>query len=532
MKKPLRFAAYMRYSHEEQRGNTSLDTQLRVIQDKVASKGGVIVKIYTDEARSGRTMSRRDELSQMLADAEDRLFDAVIVYQWDRMSRRALDHRTIKTRMRGDLQIEVHSATEVSEHDGGGAFVAEGVSEIMSEAESRRIGARYRAAKMTMFKQGYYVSNHRPFGYDIRKNRDPKTDEQIGYAYLAINEAEAEGVRLAYDTYATGRYSINEVAKLLNKQGYRTTKGRLHSSDGMREILQNPLYIGKLTHREGSPDGSINYNIEPMLQDGVHEPIIDAELWEKVKDIRQSRAIKKRGEDNHNPYLLQGLVWCWQCYRKRKQVENPSPVYAKCQCRVQHNKNYHRLDYVCVAYKTGYQCTQGSVQTHFVDDQIIYVLKSLRIPADLRKRLVAGVALEMRDEQLEARLTQLRTVIENMDYRFDTGLITDRAEFTLKRAALQYEFDKLKPIVNTDALTSAADLIDNFGKHFDACAGDVAAQNRLISRLIQRIYIAGKKVEAIQFKTDIYAVLHYGGEELDFLYDEELLSTGKITSRD
>src|SRR5690349_8664805 len=99
-----------------------------------------------------------------------------------------------------------------------------------------------------------------------------------------------------------------------------------------------------------------------------------------------------------------------------------------------------------------------------------------------------------------------------MDFRFDYGMIVDRDEYLIKRAELQAEFEKLQPAANTDLLQGAADLIDNFKAHFEACGDDIDAQNRLVSQVVERVFVQGREVVAVMFKRDIHAVLHYGAD--------------------
>src|SRR5439155_1560923 len=54
----MRYAAYVRISSEEQVGNFSIDAQKRAIQEWVKGKEGTLVKVYIDEAQSGRTADR------------------------------------------------------------------------------------------------------------------------------------------------------------------------------------------------------------------------------------------------------------------------------------------------------------------------------------------------------------------------------------------------------------------------------------------------------------------------------------------
>src|SRR5437762_143940 len=78
----MRYAAYIRISSEEQIGNFSVDAQRRAIQEWVKSQDGKLIKVYVDEAQSGRTMDR-PEFQAMRRDAKSKKFDAIVVHKFD-----------------------------------------------------------------------------------------------------------------------------------------------------------------------------------------------------------------------------------------------------------------------------------------------------------------------------------------------------------------------------------------------------------------------------------------------------------------
>src|SRR5687768_16201040 len=76
--------------------------------------------------------------------------------------------------------------------------------------------------------------------------RQPALGYELAERCLSIVEEEAAGVILAFNMYSSGNYSYTDVGNMLNEQGYRTKTGRNFSKDNVREMLRNPLYIGKV----------------------------------------------------------------------------------------------------------------------------------------------------------------------------------------------------------------------------------------------------------------------------------------------
>lgn len=72
------------------------------------------------------------------------------------------------------------------------------------------------------------------FGYDLN-------DKKL----LVINQDEAEVVKLIFTKYADGK-GLRAIANYLNKTGYKTKRNRHFSINGIAQILDNPIYIGKI----------------------------------------------------------------------------------------------------------------------------------------------------------------------------------------------------------------------------------------------------------------------------------------------
>ena len=94
---------------------------------------------------------------------------------------------------------------------------------------------------------------------------------------LTINEKEAEAVRFIFNEYVNGK-GYKAITNQLNKLSYKTKKGNDFSVGSIREILTNPVYIGKVRYnvrQNWSEKRRRNINANPIITDGIHEPIID-----------------------------------------------------------------------------------------------------------------------------------------------------------------------------------------------------------------------------------------------------------------
>lgn len=193
--------------------------------------------IIFDEAQSGRTADR-PEFINMRRDGKKKKFDAVVVHKFDRFSRNRTDALAIKSLLRHDYGIKAFSVTEPSEDSDGpiGALI-EGIMESIADWYSRNLAQETVKGKRERALQGFH-NNQAPFGMD--KSKD---------GVLIPNDHEVKGLLLAFELYASSKYSDNDVARELNEHGYRTKAGKLFSTDMVRDMLQNRTYFGYVKYQ-------------------------------------------------------------------------------------------------------------------------------------------------------------------------------------------------------------------------------------------------------------------------------------------
>ncbi len=115
-----------------------------------------------------------------------------------------------------------------------------------------------------------------------------------------MNELEAQQVRLIYEKYLELR-SLNLVCEYLNAHGQKPKRwgnaagvergSAVHSVQSVSTILANPIYIGKVRHKD-------------QLHEGEHAAIIDAQLWEQVQELTASQRVKRAAARNQRHEIL------------------------------------------------------------------------------------------------------------------------------------------------------------------------------------------------------------------------------------
>ncbi len=105
---------------------------------------------------------------------------------------------------------------------------------------------------------------------------------------LVINKSEAETVREIFRRYLE-LGSVRLLMEDLNRRGIRSKvrvakKGKRSGGNSffrgaLYSLLSNPIYIGEIRHKG-------------VHHPGLHEPIVDRELWEKTQQLLRSQAVR------------------------------------------------------------------------------------------------------------------------------------------------------------------------------------------------------------------------------------------------
>lgn len=496
----MRYAAYVRISSEEQIGNYSIDAQKRAIESWVVTNGGILSQMYVDEGHSGRTKDR-PAFKQMRQDARKRKFDAVIVHKFDRFARNRTDALAIKSLLRHDYGIKVFSVSEPSEDSDGpmGALI-EGIMESVADWYSQNLAAETAKGKKERSHQGKH-NNRAPFG--MKKNEDK---------VLVPDENELPGLQMAFEQYATGNYSDNMIAEMLNKAGYRSKTGRPFSKETVRDILQNRTYLGKTKYQKYKrrANGSRSFDEPVEWFEGQHEAVIDEELFEKCQQVRANRRTHRKATPKLNPYLLRNLIYCYDCCSDTPEG-NTFRNYGKLRPQAQSKGKRYRY-YRCRSKELGYQCNQKAMRAEELEQQVVSILMQLKPPKEWRKGITKSIGELIGEKNLEERIEEIKDIINRMDMRWDNGLFLDEADYMKKRIELQLELEQLNPVTDND-LEQAADLLLNFKYHWERLEGDNEGQHELVKLIVERIYVSDKEVKAITLRSNYHLVLGHKTNE-------------------
>lgn len=286
------YSLYLRKSRadleaEERGEGETLARHEKMLIELARRYGFSIGKIYR-EIVSGESIEARPVVQELLKDVESGRWKGVLVVEVERLARGdTMDQgRVAKSFKFSNTKI----ITPIKIYDPNDEFDEEyfEFGLFMSRREYKTINRRLQRGRVSSVKEGKYVGSVAPFGYDRVKLVKDK-----GYT-LAKND-EAPVVEKMFQLYAYNEIAINEVARRFNLAGYKPRKAKEWTISAVKDILSNPIYIGKIRwdsrktvkeYKNGKIVNTRPRNENYTLCDGLHEPIIDMETWNIVQEKR------------------------------------------------------------------------------------------------------------------------------------------------------------------------------------------------------------------------------------------------------
>ncbi len=308
-----RAVIYARFSTELQR-DRSIEDQIALCRQHAHGQGLAVVATYEDRARSGASMFGRDGLERLLADAERRAFDVVVVEALDRLSRDMADLAGIHRRL-SFLGIELRAV-----HDGVADTVTIGLRGLVGQLFREDGAKKVRRGMAGVVRDGRHAGG-RSYGYRPTPGEPGR---------LQIVDDEAAIVRRIFEEYAAGK-SPRDIAGDLNRDRVAPPRGRAWNAstiNGNAErgsgILQNSIYAGEIVWNRvrmvkdpstGKRVSRPNPEADWLRSEAPELAIVDSATYlaAKARKAGSRSPAGARGPRRYQRSVLSGLLKCGVC---------------------------------------------------------------------------------------------------------------------------------------------------------------------------------------------------------------------------
>lgn len=261
-------------SKEQQQEGFSLDAQLKLLNDYARNNNIQILNTYMD-VETAKCAGRTDfghlvqflKSQQVLPSGSHRC-QTVLVEKTDRFYRNMVDLVTIR-----DLGVSVHLVKEgavISPTSRSDEKFIHGLNVLMAERFVNNLSEETQKGMREKARQGIWPSAA-PIGYCNVLGPNSKR--------IIIKDPEqAPLVKRLFEVYATGLYSTKDLAKEAARIGLAHRKsGNKLTKSAVHDLLNTPIYYG-------------DFYWKGVLYNGIHEPIISKELFDRVQQALNRRS--------------------------------------------------------------------------------------------------------------------------------------------------------------------------------------------------------------------------------------------------
>jgi site-specific DNA recombinase len=288
----MKVAAYIRVSTQMQvEDGYSLSAQRERLKAFAFSQNWEIVQFYVDEGLSAKDMER-PELQRMLKGIREGIFDVVLVYKLDRLTRSVIDLDKLLTEF-SKHDVMFKSSTEVYDTTTATGRLFIRLVASMAQWERENLGERVRFGMQEKAREGKWTVSTPPLGYDSKESE------------LIVNPSEAAIVKEIFSLYLSGM-GMHKIARNLNERGLYTKKRKPWAQSTIQYILTNPIYHGTTRY-------NYRLNKENYFEvDGVVPVIISDEEYQLTQQMIQNRRTVHPRQAT-SKYLFSKVLKCARC---------------------------------------------------------------------------------------------------------------------------------------------------------------------------------------------------------------------------
>ncbi len=377
-------AMYLRLSQDDEKyemnnkveSNSISNQRLQISEFIHKNPDMALVCEYVDDGYSGINFER-PAFKKMMEAVISGSINCIVVKDLSRFGRDYIDSGRYLQRVFPSLGIRF-----IALNDNYDSFTASETEKnlvipfknFINDNYCRDTSAKVRSVCQVKRKQGQFIANYTPYGYEKDKEDKHKIviDKEVEYVVQKIFSMKLEG----YSSYSIAKYlNDNGVLSPMEhkkakgiryKTGFSTKGMTKWDTPAINRILINEVYIGTL--QQGKRE-KINYKLNKVIakdkRDWIeiednHEAIIDAYDFEIVqKLLKCDIKAKKCGEKAD---LFSGLLFCNDCHAQMtKKIDKRGKTPT--------------IYYICSTYNKGKPCKRHSIKKEELKAAVLQMIR-------------------------------------------------------------------------------------------------------------------------------------------------------------
>ena len=503
----------------------SIQTQKAILTQYCQEHHMEIVDCYCDDGWSGTNFDR-PAFQRMIGDIEAGRVNTVIVKDLSRFGREYAQMGLYIEHYFEEKGVRFLSLAENIDSSQGLNNLVLPFTNVINSLYARQASEKTKAAHRARAKNGMFLGSRAPYGYQ----KDPNDRH-----HLIVDPEAAEVVKEIFRMFADGigyvrMTKILRERNILNPQAYfnQNNPDYYKHSDywrkpfdwhatSVRAILNNPVYLGKLTFGKTKTKGFFDKRRVPteesdwIVVEHTHEPLVSQELWDTVHQMMKARR-RENGSGHVQPFA--GLVKCAGCGSSlNASYDKKKGKYTGFSCWVYKNYGKQR----CTSHAIGWQTLNRLVLEDIRRNAQVAKLAAARyvgvlLRTKLEKEKGETVRAERELKKAEKRIGELDKILAKLYEDQALGKISEARYqamapgYEAEQASLQERVSQLR-----EQLAHTQEVQDNVEQFVPLIQKYTDIQEltpHILNELIEKIVVHEKKVEEDGSKSQMVEI-HY-----------------------
>lgn len=503
----------------------SIQTQKAILTQYCQEHHMEIVDCYCDDGWSGTNFDR-PAFQRMIGDIEAGRVNTVIVKDLSRFGREYAQMGLYIEHYFEEKGVRFLSLAENIDSSQGLNNLVLPFTNVINSLYARQASEKTKAAHRARAKNGMFLGSRAPYGYQ----KDPSDRH-----HLIVDPEAAEVVKEIFRMFADGigyvrMTKILRERNILNPQAYfnQNNPDYYKHSDywrkpfdwhatSVRAILNNPVYLGKLTFGKTKTKGFFDKRrvateeSDWIVVEHTHEPLVSQELWDTVHQMMKARR-RENGSGHVQPFA--GLVKCAGCGSSlNASYDKKKGKYTGFSCWVYKNYGKQR----CTSHAIGWQTLNRLVLEDIRCNAQVAKLAAARyvgvlLRAKLEKEKGETVRAERELKKAEKRIGELDKILAKLYEDQALGKISEvryqamAPGYEAEQASLQERVSRLR-----EQLAHTQEVQDNVEQFVPLIQKYTDIQEltpHILNELIEKIVVHEKKVEEDGSKSQMVEI-HY-----------------------
>jgi site-specific DNA recombinase len=287
----MKYCLYARKSTEaEEKQALSIDSQIKEMK-QVAERENLTIVEIRKESHSAKESGQRPVFEEIVKDIDTGIFNGIITWAPDRLSRNAGDLGKLVDRMDQKKLIQIKTFGQTFSNSPSDKFLLMILcSQAKLENDNKSINVK--RGMRARCEMGLWPVQP-PTGYR-------KPNHRLAKCEVEIDPERADTIRQIFEKISYEKWSVSKVhAWLRYDLNFKTHRGFHLSLGNVFKIINNTFYYGRFEFPQGSG----------VWYEGKHKPIISKELFDETRNSIKSQTIKSQGKE----FAFTRIMKCGAC---------------------------------------------------------------------------------------------------------------------------------------------------------------------------------------------------------------------------